>query len=75
MRFAMAKQRDSPPYRIYLLAVWRASTDEPATAETWRFYLEDPHTGRRVGFTNADALLTALQEGSWEDGEEATCQA
>jgi hypothetical protein len=60
-------------YRIYLLTVWKdpqgpapAGTPDSAlpqelpTATGWRFFLEDPRTGRRRGFSNAVDLVAIL---------------
>jgi hypothetical protein len=60
-------------YRIYLLTVWKDSQgsaphgkpdsalypDLP-TDTGWRFFLEDPRTGRRRGFSNAIDLMAVL---------------
>ncbi len=52
----------SPPhYCAYLLRCWAEhgqSADHPVS---WRFSLEDPHTGKRFGFANLEALVTFLQ--------------
>jgi hypothetical protein len=60
-------------YRIYLLTVWKAPHGPPPdgtldsalrqelpTATGWRFFLEDPRTGRRRGFSNAIDLVAVL---------------
>ncbi len=60
-------------YRIYLLTVWKdPQAPAPAgppdsglgqelpTATGWRFFLEDPRTGRRCGFSNAVDLVAVL---------------
>jgi len=60
-------------YRIYLLTVWK-DPQGPApdgalasalyqalpTQTGWRFFLEDPRTGRRRGFSNAIDLVAVL---------------
>jgi hypothetical protein len=57
-------------YRTYLLTVWKKparvisdlAQDRP-TETGWRFFLEDPRTGQRHGFSNAvDLVATLLAE-------------
>ena len=50
-----------PFYRIYLLTIWqeRDRTNQPLS---WRFGLHDPNSGRKRGFANLTALVTALLE-------------
>jgi hypothetical protein len=63
----------SSSYRIYLLTVWKDplglvsdGTPDSAlrqglpTATGWRFFLEDPRTGQRRGFSNAIDLMAVL---------------
>ena len=53
---------DKPPrYRAYLLRFWEETTSQPDPPSTWRFSLEDPHTGQRRGFANLEALVTFLK--------------
>jgi hypothetical protein len=60
-------------YRIYLLTVWKdpqgsaldgkpdsALPQELPAATGWRFFLEDPRTGQRCGFSNAIDLVAVL---------------
>lgn len=60
-------------YRIYLLTVWKAPPgpapdgkpdsalpQELPTDTGWRFFLEDPRTGQRRGFSNAIDLVAVL---------------
>lgn len=58
----MAKSRDPPHYRVYLLAVWQEKTELPDRTAPWRFRLEDPHSGCRVGFATVEELMSALQK-------------
>lgn len=44
-------------YRSFLLRLW-----EDSDSQTWRFSLEDPHTGERRGLANLDKLLGFLKE-------------
>jgi hypothetical protein len=44
----------------YLLKIWLEHDREIAT-QTWRFSLEDAHSGNRRGFTDLDSLLVYLQ--------------
>jgi hypothetical protein len=60
-------------YRIYLLTIWKdpqgpapdgtpdsALRQELPTITGWRFFLEDPRTGQRRGFSNAVDLVAVL---------------
>lgn len=43
------------------MAFWQEA-DEPADGHaSWRFSLEDPHTGERVGFKSIEELARHLQ--------------
>jgi hypothetical protein len=48
-----------PQYRIYLLTVWQAQSQNTPQV-CWRFRLEDPRTRQSRCFANATALLLAL---------------
>ncbi|MCB0168095.1 MAG: hypothetical protein KDI79_27960 [Anaerolineae bacterium] len=61
--------RSSSYYRIYLLTVCKEAAQAAPDSETgpeahrdsgWRFFLEDPRTGQRRGFTNAVDLVAIL---------------
>ena len=61
--------RPSSYYRIYLLTVCKEAAQAAPDGETgpeldrdsgWRFFLEDPRTGQRRGFTNAVDLVAIL---------------
>ena len=46
-------------YAAYLLRLWLAGTPgEPV----WRCSLEDPHTGRRIGFADLAGLVEYLRQ-------------
>ncbi len=45
-------------YRVFLLRFWRA----PGAGQGWRAALEDPRTGRRIGFPDLPALLAFLDD-------------
>lgn len=60
-------------YRTYLLTIWKkpqdptpdgkpdsASPQDFPTDTGWRFFLEDPRTGQRRGFSNAIDLVAVL---------------
>lgn len=51
------------PYTIYLMRLWIDSEGET----TWRFSLEDPHTGARRGFATLDELVIFLQRETTKD--------
>jgi hypothetical protein len=48
-------------YHSLILAFWQEA-DEPADDHAgWRFSLEDPHTGERVGFKSIEELAGYVQ--------------
>jgi hypothetical protein len=53
----------APPHRYYayLLRCWQEPGSQASGLATWRFSLEDPHTGVRQGFANLEVLITFLQ--------------
>ena len=50
------------PYRVYVLRSWRERGAPDGAPAVWRFSLEDPHTGRRRGFADLEALMAALAQ-------------
>jgi hypothetical protein len=48
-----------PRYHTFLLRLW-----EEAENAGWRFSLENPHTGERIGFRSADELARYLRDWS-----------
>ena len=54
-------------YRSYLLRFWeeRPPPDRPSSGappiRRWRFSLEDPHSGARLGFADIDHLIAFLK--------------
>ena len=59
-------------YQAYLLRLWLADGETTSTAE-WRVSLEDPHTGKRLGFASLEhlfAFLLTLTEGEVEKAQE-----
>ena len=58
----MATSEKPAIYHIYLLTVWQERGQEETPEHGWRFHLTDPQTGKRYGFTNAEALLAALHQ-------------
>jgi hypothetical protein len=50
-----------PRYRSYLLVLWEERGRDPSSPGVWRFRLEDPHTGKRVGFRSMDELFGYLR--------------
>ena len=49
-----------PPtgYVAFMLRGWNETTQQGVI---WRFSLEDPHTGQRLGFMDLTTLLTFIQ--------------
>jgi hypothetical protein len=57
-------------YRIYFLILWQENHREPDRDAVLRFTLEDPRTGKRQHFADADSLFTALQSGLVDSGSQ-----
>ena len=51
----------SPRYCAYLLRCWETPGQRPARPTTWRFSVEDIHTGERRGFASVQALIDFLE--------------
>jgi mannose-6-phosphate isomerase-like protein (cupin superfamily) len=49
--------RRPPRYRTFLLSLWEEAGKEPA----WRCRLEDPRSGRQIGFHSPDELVRFLR--------------
>ena len=60
MDYTIHKQ--PPRYRAYMLRLWEERRNSPDAPGTWRFSLEDAHTGEKQGFASLEALLAFLQE-------------
>ncbi len=52
---------DAPRYRAYLLRCWAEHGQDAITSLTWRYSLEDPHTGERRGFPTLAAMVAFLE--------------
>jgi hypothetical protein len=50
--------RDRAGYQAYMVRLWRVEGDH----ETWRFLVEDAHTGQRWSFADLAALCAFMQE-------------
>jgi hypothetical protein len=46
-------------YHAYLLRIWQEAASETAV---WRFSLEDPSSGQRLGFADLAALVAFLHQ-------------
>ena len=57
----MSEPYQSPRYRVYLLRSWEEPRENPKLPGTWRFSLEDPHTGQRQGFADLETLVAFLR--------------
>jgi hypothetical protein len=67
---------DRPPgYRSYLLRCWEERGRARDGSGTWRFSLEDPHTGHRRGFASLDDLVAAVRGELEPGGEEPRSDA
>lgn len=47
--------------RAYMLRFWEVRTQEPDCPTTWRFSLEDPHSGEKYGFADFGALVQFIE--------------
>jgi len=54
-----ARNRKTEPYLSYLLRLWSVQVEEKEYS--WRGSIEDPKTGKRIGFANLDELFTFLK--------------
>ncbi len=52
--------KDLPHYHSYLLRFWQEQ--ELELTNTWRFSMEDPQSGTRVGFDSLTELTCYLEE-------------
>ncbi len=52
--------KDLPEYHSYLLRFWHEGSRQRVDA--WRFSLEDPRSGVRMGFDSLAGLVTFLAE-------------
>lgn len=50
-----------PRLRAYMLRFWEVRSRDPNRPSTWRFSLEDPHTGDKLGFADLEALVAFLE--------------
>ncbi len=57
----MLARQDAPRVRAYMLRYWEVRSSDPNCPRTWRFSLEDPHSGDRVGFPDLQALIEFLE--------------
>lgn len=57
-----ASGRPSRPYGSFVLTLWQAGNALPDGAPVWRYSLEDPHTGERIGFGHADEVAQFLRQ-------------
>jgi hypothetical protein len=51
-----------PQYRAYLLRFWQEAGRYSGASAEWRFSLEDPHTGERLGFASMEKLAAFLRQ-------------
>jgi hypothetical protein len=66
---------DTPPhYRAFLLRFWAEHGQAPDSF-TWRFTLEDPHSGERQGFRDLEALVAWLRTEMRDEQEAALARA
>lgn len=57
---------ERPRYHAYLLRLYQVRDDK---GMIWRASLESPHTGKRHGFANLDALLDFLAADTSSPGQ------
>jgi hypothetical protein len=58
----MERRPEGPTMRAYMLRFWKVGGTDSQAAPTWRFSLEDPHTGEKLGFADLEALVAFLSE-------------
>lgn len=49
-------------YHSFILAVWQEGQPLPHAPPVWRYSLENPHTGERVGFHSVAELNRFLDQ-------------
>jgi hypothetical protein len=59
--YAMGQRPDDPPTRAYMLRFWKVGSPAQLRPPTWRFSLQDPHTGERLGFADLASLISFLE--------------
>ena len=52
---------EPPRYRAFMLRCWEVRSPDPGGPVTWRFGIEEPHTGQKHGFADLEALTGFLQ--------------
>jgi hypothetical protein len=57
----MSLRAEPPHHRTYLLTYWEERSEDTDVPGTWRFRLEDPHSGLQHGFTTLGELVAYLQ--------------
>jgi hypothetical protein len=50
-----------PRYVAYMLRMWEVRGEQPGSPAYWRFSLEVPHSGERVGFSDLESLTAFLE--------------
>ena len=48
-------------YQAYLMRFWEEQQGDEQHPGVWRFTLEDPHSGQRLGFGSLDAFVGFLE--------------
>ncbi len=64
----MMDRDETPRRRAYMLRFWEVRSHDPSRPSTWRFSLEDPHTGDKLGFADLEALFEFLTAEVTEPG-------
>ena len=49
-------------YHSFILTVWQEGASLPNAPPSWRYSLENPYTGERVGFRDAAELSRFLNQ-------------
>lgn len=65
----MSEPLRPPRYRAYLLRFWEERREHPALPGTWRFSLEDPHTGQRWGFADLATMVDFIRQEMRRDAD------
>ncbi len=49
-------------YQTFLFCMWEEKVNLPIGHSSWRFRLENPQTGQRIGFKDLEKLMAYLQQ-------------
>jgi len=53
-------QATVPRHRSFWLRCWQICNQQGCSSDDWRFSLEDPQSGLKIGFTDMQSIITFL---------------